>query len=299
MAGFEVVDTFPAFLAYREKFQELPLDAQIEGWATKYMSPWPELLARQVEDYSSQGLNWREVAREKGFPNLAGWLPAMQEARRNLLELIEPIHRRAQGKFGFEARAVFVIYVGIGCGAGWVTEFWGMPAILFGLESIAENGWSEAAAIAGLIAHEIAHLAHHQWREQNGKPMGSGPWWQLYEEGFAHFCERLLSGLDSWHQERGDSNWLDGCREHRNWLAAEFLQRVDAGKSVADLFGSWFEIGGKKETGYYLGGEAIGKLAEKLGLKEIALLDDPEVCLRPVLEEMAGSQSLSIFQRDN
>lgn len=290
MPTCEFVDTFSAFLTYWAKVQGKPLHDQVESWATEYMSLWPELLAKQIEDYSSQNLDWRQIAREKVFPYLNERLPAMRQAHQNLLELGGPLYSRAQQVLAFETKAVFVIYVGIGCGAGWATTFRGLPAILFGLENIAECGWSDSEAITGLVAHEIGHLVHHHWRRQHGKPIESGPWWQLYEEGFAQHCERLIMDSDTCHQAGSDNDdWLDWCQSHKGWLAAEFISTVDAGKPVSAFFGSWLEICGKSETGYFLGREAINELRKRFDLKEIALLENVEVYLRPVLEQMIES----------
>ncbi len=287
MSTCEFVDTFPAFLTYWAKVQDKPLSDQIESWATEYMALWPELLDKQIEDYSAQNLNWREIACEKVFPYLDERLPAMHEAHQNLLELAEPLYSRAQQALAFESKAIFVIYVGIGCGAGWATTFRGSPAILFGLENIAECGWSDQEAITGLVAHEIGHLVHHHWRAQHRKAMESGPWWQLYEEGFAQYCEKLIVGSDTWHQANSDSDdWLEWCQSRKGWLAAEFTRTVDAGKPVSAFFGSWLEIRGKSETGYFLGCEAINELEKRFSLKEIALLENVEIHLRPVLEQM-------------
>ena len=285
----QVVDTFPAFLTFWAGVQGQSLDAQIESWAADYLSPWPELLAAQVEDYASQGLDWRIIAREKVFPYLTERLPAMRQAHRNLLELCGPVYTRAQDALAFESEAVFVIHVGIGCGAGWARTYGDLPAVWFGLENIAECGWSDADAIAGLAAHEIGHLAHHHWRAQYGKPLGSGPWWQLYEEGFAQHCESLIRGTDAWHQMSGHQagEWLDWCRRHRGWLAVEYLRTVDGGRPVSPFFGSWLNIRGKIQTGYYLGAEAIRALSNQLSLKEAALLDDLAAALRPVLQQMS------------
>jgi hypothetical protein len=288
MANCEFIDTFPAFLTYWEKVQHSPLDDQIECWATEYMSLWPELLTKQIEDYSSQSLDWRQIAREKVFPYLTKRLSAMRQAHQNLLELGETLYSRAQQVLVFDCKASFVIYVGIGCGAGWVTTFRGSPAILFGLENIVECGWSDLEAITGLVTHEIGHLVHHQWRTQHGKSIGGGSWWQLYEEGFAQHCESLILDSDTWHQASGsnDDNWLEWCQSHKGWLAAEFIKMVDSGKPVSPFFGSWLEICGKSETGYFLGYEAIKVLEKRFDLKEIALLENIEVYLRPVLEQM-------------
>jgi hypothetical protein len=283
------IDTFPAFLTYWAEAERKPLDDQIEDWATVYMSQWPELLSKQIEDYSAQNLDWRQVAAEKVFPYLGGRLPAMHEAHRNLLELCGPIHTKAQHALTFDCNTIFVIFVGIGCGAGWATSFLGSPAILFGLEAIAECGWSDPETITGLIAHELGHLVHYSWRERAGKPIGSGPWWQLYEEGFAQNCESRILSTDNVHQisPGEEDDWLDWCQEHTGWLAAEFLRAVDSGKPVSAFFGSWFEIYGRSETGYFLGAEMIKELETQAGLKDIALLEDVEAAARSILEQIA------------
>lgn len=295
MSNCELIDTFPVFLTYWANVQGKPLDSQIESWATEYMAQWPELLAKQIADYASQGLDWRQIAREKVFPYLAERLDAMQQARQNLLELCPPLYARAQHALAFDSRAVFVIYVGIGCGAGWVTSFGGLPAILFGLENAAECGWTDSTDITGLAAHEIGHLAHHHWRAQHGKSIESGPWWQLYEEGFAQHCEQLILDSESWHQAGSDDpdDWLQWCQDHKGWLAAEFVRTADAGAPVSPFFGSWLDICGKSETGYFLGYKAIGELQKRFALQEIALLENVEAHLRPVLEQMIehGGQS--------
>jgi len=287
MSNVRIIDTFPAFLAFWEKVQERSLDEQIASWAPEYLSPWPELLALQIEDYASQDLDWQQIARERIFPDLGARLAPMRLAHQNLLDLCEPLHLKAQQVLHFGGEAIFVIYVGIGCGAGWVTSYQRLPAILFGLENIAECGWSDAETIKGLIAHEIGHLAHHHWRAQQGKPSGSGPWWQLYEEGFAQVCEGLILGSPSWHQTGGDDAWLAWCQSHKAWLAAEFLRAVDVHESVSSFFGSWLTLRGKSQTGYFLGCEASKALLKHFDLKELALLENVEGRLRPILMHMA------------
>lgn len=282
-----IVDTFAAFLRYWHGYQDRPLDEQIEAWAQVYLSPWPDLLALQVEDYAAQGADWREIARERVFPFLGRRLPAMCEAHQNLAARIAPVIDRAQQVLHLDLDPTFVLYVGIGCGAGWVTPFRGSPAVLFGLENVAECGWSGAETIEGLVAHEVGHLAHHHWRAQHGKAIGSGPWWQLYEEGFAQRNEHRILGAETWHQASRDGGWPAWCRAHRAWLAAEFLRAVQGEAPVSRFFGSWFDIDGHSETGYYLGCEAIRELEKHLSLREIALLDEIPARVRPILERMA------------
>ncbi len=281
----ELLDTFPAFETFWETARRAPMDVQIDRWAAEYLAPWPELLEKQLADYAAENLDWRQIAAERVFPNMAKRLPAMREAHRNLSELCIPLYSRAQQALSFDSPAVFVVYVGVECGAGWVTRFRDTPAILFGLEAIAECGWSDAGSISGLIAHEIGHLAHHHWRAQHGKPLGDGPWWQLYAEGFAQRSDCILLETNVPHEARADREWLPWCQARRGWLAARFLETVDAGEPVTPFFGSWFEIEGRRQTGYFLGGEAILELEKRFSLKEIALLDDVERWLRPILEQ--------------
>lgn len=289
MNTLEILDTFPAFLDFWDKCRDFPLDAQIDRWAGDYLAPWPDLLAKQIEDYGAQNIDWRAIAREKIFPELHGRLPAMRLAHENLLVMGESVFDRAVLTLGVYLEGMFVIHVGIGCGAGWVTRFLGTPAILFGLENIAESGWSGRDAISGLIAHELGHLAHHAWRDQHGREMGSGPWWQLYEEGFAQYCESLIMAGRAWHQVESDPDWLAWCQRNRGWLAAEFLRMADGGELINPFFGSWYDLRDRKETGYFLGYEAVQHLATIAWLEEIAVLEDAESVLRPILEEWTGS----------
>jgi hypothetical protein len=293
MCGCTIIDTFPAFLTFWHQAQQKPTEAQIEGWASEYMSQWPELLQKQLEDYIRDGVDWREIAREKVFPFMRERLPATQVARGNLLQSSASIYSTAQQVLGFESDAIFVIYVGIGCGAGWATLFRNSPAILFGLENIAECGWSRPPSLTGLVAHEIGHLVHHHWRAQYGMAVGSGPWWQLYSEGFAQRCEHVILGQDTWHQATGVNNddWLDWCQEHKGWLAATFLDAVDADEPVRPFFGSWYDIRGRRQCGYFLGHELIMELEAKASLKEIALFDGMEEQFRRVLAEFAQART--------
>jgi hypothetical protein len=290
MKPFEIIDTFPAFEAYWAKAQSKPMNAQIELWAEEYMAGWPELLDRQIEDYSEQNLDWKDIARERIFPDLKDRLPAMREARKNLLKLCPVICSKAGQVLGFSTNAYLVIYVGIGCGAGWVTTYQDRYSILLGLENIAECGWSDPESITGLISHEFGHVLHYNLRLQNNKKLGSDAWWQLYTEGFAQECEALIN--DSAHQEAQDSEWLEWCRRNKSRLAAEFIKAVDEDQPVNAFFGSWFEIEGHSETGYFLGHEVIKALGKTMSFREIALLDDFEKCSRKILKRMKHNDNM-------
>lgn len=287
MFRLEIIDTFPRFLVFWSEAQQKGTDSQIDSWASEYMSPWPELLDKQLQDYSIQRVDWRQTAKEKVFPFLSERLPVMEEAHANLLRLSPVVYRKARAALGFESDMTLVIYVGIGCGAGWTTSFRNGPAILFGLENIAECGWSDVNAISGLIAHEIGHIAHRMWRTEGGMTDGSGPWWQLYSEGFAQTCEHTILREEKWHvaDARDPKGWLDYCREKRGWLAGEFLRKVERGESLQPFFGSWFHVHGRRHTGHFLGHELVKELQQNMSLKQVASLGDVECTCRAVLEK--------------
>ena len=134
-----------------------------------------------------------------------------------------------------ETNVTLVICVGIGCGAGWVTKYAGGPAILFGLENIAECGWSASKAIAGLMAHEIGHLLHNQIRWQKRLTSESGPWGQLYCEGFVQYCESLLPAEIRWHQVLGeDENWLN-AKSSKNSIAFLILRKLHLWRMLRNM----------------------------------------------------------------
>jgi hypothetical protein len=229
----ELLDTLPTFELFWAGYGNRPLEQQIDGWAEAYGTAWPELFAKQVDDYRAEGLDWKQVARHRVFPFLGERLQAMQVAHDNLKEKCSEIYLKAQAALGLDFDILFVIYVGTGSGAGWATTYQSRPAVLFGLENIAEEGWSSSGVIAGLIAHEIGHLLHAEWRRRANLDAGAGPWWQLYSEGFAQRCEQRTQGGETWHMAQGQvGNWLEWCQANRASLAIRFIELAETGGDI-------------------------------------------------------------------
>lgn len=288
MPRFTLIDTFPQFLAFWQKAQHQTLDVQIDGWAADYLAPWQELLHKQQADYDSLSENWRQVAKTHVFPYLAERLPEMTTAHAHLLALCETQWQQSQRLLGFEGDVTFMIYVGIGCGAGWVTQYAGKPAILLGLENIAECGWLDPDVLQGMLAHEMGHLAHFHWREDMQLKDGEGAMWQLYTEGFAQYCEQRIMGRESWHMGV-DADWLKWCHQHRSWLAQEFLQASSEGQPVQAFFGSWHGIEGVSQSGYYLGCEVLKLLVQQMDLRCVALLTNWQSLIEQALKEISNT----------
>ncbi|MEM3617813.1 MAG: hypothetical protein QXK47_01920 [Candidatus Bathyarchaeia archaeon] len=277
MGKAEILDTWLDFSRYWRVARSKTLDEQILLWQTAYMENYPELLSKQVESHEQEGVDWKDVAR-KIFPLFQNRFQLMQKARNNILRLYEKVYLKAVKNLRVEFDVTFVVYVGVGCGAGWADVYCGKPAVLLGLENIAEERWHTRRKLEGLMAHEIGHLAHMFWRgeQQILEEAEANPLLQLYVEGFAQRCEHIILGKETWHmaQNRG---WLSWCRKHRGWLAKELLKRVEAQAQTKEFFGSWFSIRDKKQTGYFLGHEFIRELEKNMGLKGIALLKGENV----------------------
>ena len=289
MRQVSIIDTFPFFQEYWKKFQGTPLETQVEGWAAEYMVQWPELLDKQLNDYSDQHVDWKKLSSQKIFPHISSRMPAMESAHQNIIDLFPSLCQQAFRKMDINIDMAGIVYVGIGCGAGWATTYQGKPAILFGLENCAECNWVGPVSISGLIAHEIGHLIQDTWRKQAGRVCSKGAWWQLFTEGFAQRCEHIILERDSWHEaSNGKNEWVAWCTDKRAYLAGEFLRYAAEGKEIQPFFGSWYDIEGYSQCGCYLGHEAIRALEEAgMSMYGIAILEDPQRHLQKVLEKIA------------
>jgi hypothetical protein len=280
MPDLQVLDTFPAFERYWGVARSKSLELQIDSWEHDYMALWPELLEKQKRNYSEEGLDWRQIARTRIFPHLRERLPRMRRLRRNLLRALPNSWSRTQRLLKLDFPIRFVIYVGIGVGAGWATRYGGRPACLFGLENAAELASGRNAAMPGAVSHEVAHLAHDEWRRRaalRGIDEPRGPYWQLYEEGFATECERRVEDPRSFRLRTGRADWLPWCTSHRAWLAGKFLRDAAARRSVRPFFGSWNNIQGHIDCGYYLGQEMVRDWSGSASLQQLAVLPEPVV----------------------
>ncbi|MHA1746477.1 MAG: hypothetical protein ACTSWW_10785 [Promethearchaeota archaeon] len=280
----KIIDLYPKFRILWDQIKDLSVDQQIEHWQKELLSSSQEskeLCAMLITNYEEDGEDWQKIATQHVFPKFPEAVPQMIEIHANLLKVLNPIWKEAKMQFNLSFDIKFILYVGIGVGAGWAVQFQDTQAVLFGLENIVECGWKDENTLAALTAHEIGHLIHQNWRSKAKLPvLGTSPFWQLYEEGFAMRLEHKIMGKNSWHEQTGQkAGWLEWCSSHKAWLAEKFLAQVQSSskKVIQDFFGSWFKIEGYTQTGYYLGHEIIIELEKDYTLLGIANLSLSQV----------------------
>ena len=273
----KIVDTWPDFQAFWSEARLKEVGEQLRLWRTAYMGKYPELFTKQVKNYQEANVNWQEIAKKilNALPNRYS---LMLRARNNVVSTYSQVYSKAVENLRLDFTVFLVVYVGIGCGAGWATTYDNEPAVLLGLENIAEEKWHTKKKLAGLISHEIGHLAHMKWRNEwkDFEEAEEDPIFRLYSEGFAQRCEHLVLGAETWHMAQG-KGWVSWCIENERWLAGEFLRRIKSEDSVSDFFGSWFKIRGRSQTGYFLGHGLVRRMERTYGLRKMALLRIDEV----------------------
>ncbi len=276
MTGFPLVDAADGFLRV---LRSLPDPTPVEilaAWDRFYRQGFPDLHRKQIRDYTAAGEDWREVALSRVFPPLRDRLEMMEEARTRLARLWSEVTARARQTIGLEQDLLAIVHVGIGCGAGWATMYRGRPAVLFGLENIAELGWRTVERLEGLIAHELGHLAHAAWRGEPLEPVEEDPLGLLYAEGLAQRLEGVIVGRESWHLAP-DEGWLPWCRTHLQEIARAYRDRATRDETVNLFFGSWLSFQGIPFTGHFLGHTVIDALDQDRTLVELARLPLAEV----------------------
>ena len=268
----KIVDTFSSAESFLLQCCEGTSADATAAWE-RYMSSYPELQNKCCEDH---GGKWREIFASHVFPKLCVDREKMVLAHENLLAVLSLVAQRCTGVFELKETINMVIYLGLGNGAGWVTDYAGAPAILFGLENIADLNWIDRVSLEYLVAHELCHVVN---QTLYGKERWlalyecetEGQYFRLYVEGFAERYQELLLRRSAF--DRYGGGWLEWCRANHDRLSSIYLKRLRNSESVSDFYGNWNQVDGHSDVGYYLGREFIVFLEEKgLRIKAVATL---------------------------
>lgn len=272
-----ILDTWPHFAATALKCLD-SADAFLDAWHDQYLSRWPSLRRKCLDDYAQQGEDWHELATKWIYPVVRTQARRMAATRAKLLSVIPEFDARYRRLVERAPRMRYVVMVDIGS-AGWATRYRGSRAVLLGLAQIARLGWHSRQSLRDLIAHELAHQAHSIWRRRaRVKESPEGSVGRLYSEGFAQRMEHELAGA-SWHRHSQTwPGWLDECRRRAPALAARYLRAIRRGSDTRPFFGDWLAVDGLSATGVYLGHEFIRWLeASGMSLRDIAALPSEQV----------------------
>ncbi|MDU4889567.1 MAG: hypothetical protein E6344_03810 [Clostridium sp.] len=275
-----VIDAFGEFKNILEKNLNKSTEDKLQLWIKYYEKNYPELKEKCTCDYEKDGYSWKEVAVNKVFNRAAEDFCFMIEAHENLLKVLKDIEERVIKVFHVEIDINIVLYSSLGHAAGWVDEYEGKRAIIFGIDKIAELRWQTTDQLDSLVCHELSHVVHYyirnevipKWAEENKYNNGI---WNIYEEGFAQFFQHKLSyaKVDS----RGEG-WISICNENKDKLKKLYLEALkNDERGTNDFFGDWFQVLGISDAGYFLGAELIEGLSEKYDLKHIACMKKEDI----------------------
>ncbi|MDD4296875.1 MAG: hypothetical protein PHC69_07940 [Ruminiclostridium sp.] len=231
----------------------------------------PFLSQKVEEDASSYDFNKQVIPVITYALNNADKL---EQAHSSFVEATQQLQKRIIEVFGNDLDVNIILYLGLCNGAGWATSLAGKKTVLLGIEKIIELDWCDLSSMSSLIYHELGHIWHdifgNLYYTTNNR--GESSIWQLYQEGIAMYCEKLLcKNFSFYHQDK--NGWLKWCDENRKTLFVEYLRRIDACESTQDFFGDWHNYQGHSDVGYYLGCEFIKWLVNRYSLLEIAKLN--------------------------
>lgn len=248
---------------------------RLEHWF-EHMANHPLVRRACIEDYEEAGLDWRQVALEKVFSRHDDWLERMKTAHRHLQVIIpETLAVLPERTKLPRTEGVTYLYHGLGNGAGWVREIDARPAMLFGIEKIAELGWHEEARIESLVAHEYTHLTHAASRGMSPAAFNelaeTNALFRLYAEGVATYVENLFHG-----RRKTAERWFAACTKKTAVLKERFLGSLQAEGTEA-FYGDWHEVEGLHDVGYFLGLIFVEGLLEEMSFLDLARLETAHV----------------------
>lgn len=241
-------------------------DDLLEEWLA-YMSHYPLLKTYCIEDYSK---DWQKIATEKVFTYDRLSFIRMKEVGFLLEEIIQ--HIQSKAKEFFDCKNIddidWIIYHGLGNGAGGYTSLGDKNVILFGLEKILDLEWDKDKKLNDLVAHEYSHYIHETIRAsslESHQDFKTDMIYRLYVEGLATFGESIMYGR---HKSMPD--WYDQCLKKEKLLKVKFKRLLNnEKKDILHFFGDWYPVENLIEAGYFLGLRMIEQWLKASSLQDI------------------------------
>lgn len=261
----ELIDVFENFkLHYHHR---LTAESLLDGWYHA-MNVAPTLKELCIQDYHSMDQSWETIAKERVFSRTHQDYVKMTRVHQRLKSLI-PLMKLSFESFYDELNHIrIVLYHGLGNSAGWATHYHNVPAILLGIEKIAELDWISDEELKRLMAHEYVHLVHQHLRKDawEFKSSYEEAVMRLYLEGLASYYEMILAEVPP-----RVTRWEQRCKTVEPILKANYMQVLaEEGKDFNAFYGDWHQVEGLSDTGYYLGKQLIAMLLEEETFQTIA-----------------------------
>lgn len=254
----------------------------IENWE-KYAKTIHPDLAALCRDDAAETIATGQVSWEENYLPVLNAVIAdnkkREAAHASFLAAVDGLEHKITAAFGRAPDVEIILYMGLCCGAGWVTELGGKTVVLLGLEKIMELGWHGENSMIGLIYHELGHVYQAQFGIlERELPDGRQSFlWQLFTEGIAMTFEQDVSGQpDVYHQY--DGAWKTWCDEHFDQIRRDFDADLPT-MTFADQrwFGDWVKYCGRGDVGYYLGCRFVRFILEKYAFDEILFFEIGQV----------------------
>ena len=205
--------------------------------------------------------------------------PTLELLHNSFVTVTDNLNERVIKGFGKELDVEIVLYLGLGNGAGWVTNINGKDTILLGIEKIVELNWQNPDTMRGLIYHELGHVYHKKFGRFYQKCKGTKRKfvWQLFTEGIAMYFEQVLVGdFSYYHQDI--AGWKIWCDVNFKQILRDFysdLQTVN--RRNQRYFGDWVKYCGHSDVGYYLGTRFVHYLMNTYDFDELIVFDSDRV----------------------
>lgn len=281
---FEIIDVFENFK--HDYHTRLTPESLFHTWFSA-MSVAPTLRDLCIQDYLSAGEDWVQIAHQTVFTRTHQDYVRMRRIHERLKALIPELHATLHAFYPFPKTIKWVLYHGLGNGAGWSTTYQGAPAILCGIDKIAALDWSSDEELLRLCAHEYAHVVHAHLRGPLLPPHTPEhhPVLRLYVEGFASYYETFIAALPD-----RLTRWEKQCALIFDDLKRMYAQALVSNPAMcAKFFGDWTLIYELPDTGYYLGKQWVKALAQTYDFDTLARLPYDE--LERSLETFLTGQS--------
>lgn len=269
----KIVDTTKDFLNYYLKNYNKKKKYII--WDEFYSERYNEYYKKIIEDIKKQNLNINDLFVLNGLDFIKN-SKIFHEISNNIINSSKIVESKIKKFIDFDKDIIIFIYLGFCISAGWATILGENFVIIFDLLKIKELKWTNLNKTCGLVSHEISHIIHMYLRGDIEKfENNQDPYFLIYIEGFAQWFGEKLTNENIWYPFNESD--LDWCQKNLNFLKKEFLIRVENNLKTLDFFGDWFDIKGKRMTGYFLGYNFIKFLENFLDVYSIIKLSDDKI----------------------